>query len=104
MDGEVEPHEFGEHWVLVPDHFCEVVGPILLWVDGAGGGSLLEEVVVDGGGHHRQLGNQVHRVFVGGLPVLGLVDAVSVGLQCKNGSYRKLRTHKTIRGDEKHAK
>ena len=38
------------------------------------------EVVVDGGGDHRELSNQVHGVLEVGLPVLGLVDTLSVRL------------------------
>jgi hypothetical protein len=65
VDGEVEPHEFCEHWVLVSNHGGEVLRPVLLGVDGAGGGALAEQVVVDGGGNDRKFGNQVHRIFVG---------------------------------------
>ena len=67
VDGQVETHELGEHGVLVADHLGEVVAPVLLWVDGAGTLALLEEVVVDCGCHDGELGDQVHRVFEGGL-------------------------------------
>ena len=80
VDGQVKTHELGEHGVLVADHLGEVVGPILLGVDGGGGGAVLIQVVVDGRGHHGQLGDEVHGVLVDGVPVLGLVDAVGVGL------------------------
>ena len=67
VDGEVEPHELCEHWVLVSDHLGEVVAPVLLGVDGARALALLEQVVVDGGGHNGELGNQVHGVLEGRL-------------------------------------
>ena len=60
VNGEVQPHEFGEHGVFVSDHGGVVVGPILFRVDGAGGGALTEQVVVDGGGDDGKLGDQVH--------------------------------------------
>ena len=67
MDGQVEPHELGEHRVLVANHRREVVGPVFLGVDGTRDGAFAEQVVVDGGGHDGKLRDQVHRVFVGGL-------------------------------------
>ena len=80
MDGEVEPHELSEHWVLVADHLGEVVRPVLGRVDGAGGSTVPVQVVVDGGGHHGQLGDHVHGVLESGVPVLGLVNSLSVSL------------------------
>ena len=57
VDGEVQPHQLGELGVLVADHFGEVVGPVLVGVDGHGCLAVAEQVVVDDGGHNGELGD-----------------------------------------------
>ena len=63
VNGEIKSHQLSEHGILVADHLGEVVGPVLVGVDGAGGGALPEQVVVDGGSDHGQLGNHVHGIL-----------------------------------------
>ena len=75
MDAHVEPHELGKHGVAVLNHAGVVVRPILGRVDVAGSGAISVQVVVNCSGHDWQFGNEVHGVLIGGVPVLGLVDA-----------------------------
>ena len=80
MDGQVEAEQFGELRVRVAEHGRKVGRPVLLGVDGADRRAVAVQVAVDGGRHRRQLGDQVHRVLVDVLPVLGLVQALGIGL------------------------
>lgn len=64
MDRKVQSHEFGELWVVIAEHGGKVGAPILGGVDRPDAGPVPVQVPVDGGGHGRQLGNQIHRVFV----------------------------------------
>lgn len=64
VDGEVESHQLGELGVLEAEHGAVVGGPVLVVVDGADALAVAVRVAVDGGRDHRQLGDQVHRVFV----------------------------------------
>ena len=64
VDCQVEPHEVGEVWALVAEHGREVVAPVLVHVDGAHTRAVAVQVAVDHRRDHRQLGDQVHRVFV----------------------------------------
>ena len=80
MDCQVESHELSEHLILVSNHLGEVVGPILVSINGAWSSAISVEVVVDGSSNHGQLGNHVHGVLECGLPVLGLVDTLAVRL------------------------
>lgn len=73
VDCQVQPHEFDELGVVVAQHLGEVVTPILGGVDGSDSRSVPVGVTVDGGGDDWQFGDQVHGVFVGVLPVFGLV-------------------------------
>ena len=79
VNGQVQPHQFGEHRVLVIDHVGEVEGPILVGIDGRGVLAFAVQVVVNGGRHDRQFSDQVHGVLEDGLPVSALMDAVGVG-------------------------
>lgn len=64
VDGEVEPHQLGELGVTVAQHVGEVVGPVQVGVDGADAAAFTIKVAVDLSSDARQLGNQVHRVFI----------------------------------------
>jgi len=78
MNGQVQPHQFSELFVVVPDHIGEVFGPIGIWVNDSESGSVSVEVVVDLGGHGWKFGDQVHGVFEGVFPVFGFVGTFSV--------------------------
>lgn len=80
VDGEVEAHEFNE--VLVTGEaelVSKVVRVVLRLVDGRHL-AVLEDVAVDARGDGGQLGDQVHAVLEGVLPVLGLLHALGIGL------------------------
>lgn len=80
VDGEVETHELDELGVVaVAELGRQVLRVVGVGVDGDG---LLTAVDVaeDAAGNHGQLGDEVHRVVEGGLPVLLLVNAVLVSL------------------------
>jgi len=78
VDGEVKSHELSELLVIVSDHIGEVLGPISIWVDNAQAGAVSVEVVVDLGSNGWQLGDQVHAILEGVLPVLALVGTLGV--------------------------
>merc|ERR1712126_479550 len=80
VDCQIKSHKFSEHFIFVSNHLGEVVRPILVGINGTGCSAISVQVVVDGGGDHRQLGHQVHGVLECGLPVLGLVNSLAIGL------------------------
>lgn len=88
VESEVETQEVLEVLVLLAalaEHGSKVVGPILLQVNlGGESTAALVGVLVDLGGNGGQLGEQRDAVVIGGLPVVGLVEALLVGL-CKLG-------------------
>ena len=80
VDGEVESHELDELGVLSEsEEGGQVLGVIGGRVDG---GELVSSVgvSVDSSSDVGELGDEVHGVIEGGLPVLSLVDSVLVGL------------------------
>ena len=80
MNGQIKSHKLGEVGIIVAKHACEVSRPILVDIDGANARALAIQISVNDGGNSRQLSNQVHGVLVHVLPVVGLVDALRVGL------------------------
>lgn len=78
MNGQVQPHQFSELFVIVPDHIGKILGPIGIWVDNSESGSVSVEVVVDLGGHTWKFGDQVHGVLERVFPVFGFVGALGV--------------------------
>ena len=80
VDGEVESHELDELLVLSESkEGGQVLGVIGGRVDG---GELVSSVgvSVDSTSDVGELGDEIHGVIEGGLPVLSLVDSVLVGL------------------------
>ena len=64
VDGQVEPHKLSEvRVVVIAEHGGEVSGPVLVRVNAADF-SITIEVAVDDGSQRRQLGYQIHSVFV----------------------------------------
>lgn len=64
MDGEVETHQLSELGVVEAEHVAVVGRPVLVVIDGTDALPVAVCVAVDGRRDHRQLGDQVHRVFV----------------------------------------
>lgn len=80
VDGQVQTHEFNEVAVVAKAKLVgQVEGVVLVLLDG-GNLAVLEDVAVDLGGDGGQLGDEVHRVLEGVVPVVLLVDTLSVGL------------------------
>ena len=80
VDGEVEAHQLNEVLVLGESELVgQVEGVVLVLLDGSDL-AVLVDVAVDLGRKSRELGNEVHGVLKGVLPVLGLGDALGVGL------------------------
>lgn len=84
VEGEVEPQKILEVLVLLAalsKHSSEIVRPILLEVDlGRESTAALVGVLVDLGGNGGKLGQQRDGVVKGGLPIVGLVETLLVGL------------------------
>lgn len=80
VDGQVQPHELNE--VLVAGEaklVGQVVGVVLVLLDG-GNLAVLEDIAVDAGGNGGELGNEVHGVLEGVLPVLRFRNTTGVSL------------------------
>lgn len=81
MDNKVQPHQV--HKVLILSE-TELVGQVeaivLILLDGSNF-SILEDIAVDLGGDCRKLGNQIHRIFEGVVPVVLLIEAFGVRLR-----------------------
>lgn len=73
MDGQVQTHELSKLGVVEPKHVSQIVRPVLGGVDGSNN-TILECVAVDVRGNDGKLGNQVHAILIGVLPILGLTD------------------------------
>lgn len=80
VDGQVESHELNEVLVLGETELVGQVPRVVLVLLGGGDLAVLEDVAVDARSDVGKLGNEVHRVLEGVLPVLGLLHALGVGL------------------------
>src|SRR4051812_31521666 len=84
VESEVQTEEILEVFVLLaafPEHGGEVVGPVLLEVNlGGEGASTAVGVLVDLGGDGGELRKERDAVVKGRLPVVGLAEALLVGL------------------------
>ena len=80
VDGNVQSHQLDELLVVAKAEQGSEVGRVVLV--GVNGRELAVAVDVseDSSGNVGELGNEVHRVVKGGLPVVSLVDTVGVGL------------------------
>lgn len=80
VDGQVQTHQLNEVAVAAEAELVgQVEGVILVLLDG-GNLAILEDVAVDAGGNVGQLGNEVHGVLEGVVPVVLLVDTLGIGL------------------------
>jgi hypothetical protein len=80
VNGHVQPHQLDKRLVIsVPEHGSKVGGPILVGVDG-GDLAVAVDVLEDSGSDDGELGEEVHRVFVSGLPVFLLGGSLGVSL------------------------
>ena len=80
VDGEVQAHQLNEVLVVGEAELVgQVVGVVLVLLDRSNL-AVLENIAVDLGGDGWQLGNKVHGVLEGVVPVLLLVDTLGVGL------------------------
>lgn len=80
VDGQVKTHELNEVVVVaVAELVGQVVGVILVLLDRSDL-AILEDVAVDLGSDGGQLGNEVHGVLEGVVPVVLLVDTLGIGL------------------------
>lgn len=80
VDGEVESHQLNKVLVLGEAELVGQVPRVVLVLLGGRDLAVLEDVTVDARGNVGELGNEVHGVLEGVLPVLGLLHALGVGL------------------------
>lgn len=81
VDSEVESQQLEELLVVAEaEEAGKVGGVVQRVVDGADDLAVLEQVSVDSRGDDGELGNEVHGILVGVLPVLLLVDTLLVSL------------------------
>lgn len=80
VDGNVQPHQLDKLLIVTVTEQGSQVGRVILV--GVNGGHLAITVNVseDSSGNVGELGNEVHGIVKGGLPVLLLVDTIRVGL------------------------
>lgn len=80
VDGQVETHQLNEIVVVaVAKLVGQVEGVILILLDG-GKLAILENIAIDLRSNGGQLGNEIHRVFEGVIPIFLLVDTLSISL------------------------
>lgn len=80
VDGEVQAHKLNKVIVVtVAELVSQVEGVVLVLLD-RGDFAVLEDIAVDLGRNGGELGNEIHGVFVGVVPVVLLVDTLSIGL------------------------
>lgn len=80
VDGQVQTHELNEVIVVtIAELVGQVVGVILILLDRSNL-AILKDVAVDLRGDSRKLGDEVHGILEGVVPVVFLVDTLSVGL------------------------
>ena len=67
MNGEIQPHEFGELRIFVSELTDKVGGPIFICVNRSDAGSIAIEIAIDDGSYRRQLGDEIHGILIDGL-------------------------------------
>jgi hypothetical protein len=92
VDGQITSNAFLDFVLLITQLVSEVTSPIEVGVR-SNNITTFVEMSVDQSGDSGDLGDQVHGIFVDGIPVLGLVDTLSVslgefrvGLEVEDGS------------------
>lgn len=84
VNGEVESHQLDEVLVLSKAELVGEVERVILVLLNLSNLSSLEDVLVDAGSNGWELGDQIHGVLEGVLPVLSLLHALGVSL-CECG-------------------
>eukprot|EP00732_Lithocolla_globosa_P004673 Lithocolla_globosa_v1_NODE_4430_length_1436_cov_629.953657.p2 type:complete len:138 gc:universal NODE_4430_length_1436_cov_629.953657:583-996(+) len=79
VDGQVQTHQLLDFMRVEAQLFAEITSPVTAAVKFRQD-TILVNVAENAGSHNRQLGQQIHAVFVHVIPVLGLVDALGIGL------------------------
>lgn len=80
VDGKVETHQLNEVLVVGEAELVGQVVRVVLVLLNGGNAAILVDIAVDLGGNGGELGNEVHGVLEGVLPVLSLLHALSIGL------------------------
>lgn len=78
MDGQITSNAFSDFVLLITQLVSKVTSPIEVGVRGNDITTFIE-VSVDQSRDSGDFGNKIHGIFVDGVPVLGLVDTLSVG-------------------------
>lgn len=79
MDGEIKTHQFSELLVVsIAQHASEVGRPIEFWVNGSNAFAVTVSVTIDRGSDDRELGNEIHAVFVDVFPVFAFMNALTL--------------------------
>ena len=80
VDGNIQPHELDKLLIVpVSEQVGEIGRVVSVLVDGWEL-AISKDIAEDSAGDIGELGNEVHRVFEGCLPVLALVDSIGVCL------------------------
>jgi hypothetical protein len=80
VDGQVETHQLNKVLVVTESELVSQVEGIILVLLDSGDLAILEDVAVDAGSNGGELGNEVHGVLEGVLPVFLLIQTFGVGL------------------------
>lgn len=81
VDGQVQAHQLDEVLVAPEAELVGQVESIVLVLLDSGNLAILEDIAVDAGGDGGELGDEIHGVLKGVLPVLLLVNALRIGLR-----------------------
>lgn len=80
VDGQVQAHKLNKVIVVtVAELVSQVEGVVLVLLDRSDL-AVLEDIAVDLGRNGGELGNEIHGVFVGVVPVVLLADTLGIGL------------------------
>ncbi len=78
VNGDVQSHQFNEFLVITETEQSRQVGRVILVLVDGGEFTITVNVPEDSTGNVGQLGDQIHGVIKGGLPVISLVNTVRV--------------------------
>jgi hypothetical protein len=80
VDGDVQPHQLDKLLIVAVTEQSSQVGRVILVCVNGGHLSITVDVPEDSSSNVGELGNEVHGIIEGGLPVLLLGDTIRVGL------------------------
>ena len=80
VDGQVQTHQLNKVLVVAESELVSQVEAIILVLLDSGDLAILEDVAVDAGSNGGELGNEVHGVLEGVLPVFLLIQTFGIGL------------------------